>query len=217
MVNRSRLRSVQQARGIMDAARRLAVVKGSAFTTQELVREAGVAMQTFYRHFASKDHLLLAVIEGIVAEYAEQFQVAAADLPDPLSRLRFLITSIVAGLTSDPSGARFVTSEHWRLCERFPAEIAEADQPIVDLIEREIRAAQDAGLLPLSDPGKDAELVSRLAASVFHHYAFAPGIWSAQELGEYLWEFCLGGISRSDVPRLNATIGWSEQGEPEGP
>ncbi|ADP82130.1 TetR/AcrR family transcriptional regulator [Pseudofrankia inefficax] len=206
VVHRSRSRSIQQTRDMVDAARRLIVAKGSSFTTQELVKEAGVAMQTFYRHFAGKDQLLLAVIEDMVAENAERYEQAASELPDPLSRLRYYLGAIVSGLSGDLSGARFVTSEHWRLRERFPDEIVTADQPFVDLIERELRAAQDAGLLPPTDTARDAGMVARVAMSVFHHYAFAPGGWSPEDLGEYLWEFCLGGISRSDIPRLNAML-----------
>ncbi|MBL7501096.1 TetR/AcrR family transcriptional regulator [Frankia sp. CNm7] len=206
LVHRSRSRSLQQTRTIVEAAHRLIAAKGASFTTQELVKEAGVAMQTFYRHFTGKDQLLLAVIEDLVSRYAGRYEQAARHLPDPLSRLRYYLTATVTGLFDDLAGARFVTSEHWRLRERFPDEIAAADQPFVDLIERELRAAQDAGLLPPSDVGRDAEMVARLAMSVFHHYAFAPSHRSAQDLGDYLWEFCLGGISRSDVARLNATI-----------
>ena len=54
----------------VDARRRAAAHprKGDAFTTQELVKEAGVALQTFYRYFASKDELLLAVIADAMAD-----------------------------------------------------------------------------------------------------------------------------------------------------
>ncbi|MBL7494988.1 TetR/AcrR family transcriptional regulator [Frankia sp. CNm7] len=207
VVHRTRSRSIQQTRDMVDAARRLIAVKGSSFTTQELVREAGVAMQTFYRHFTGKDQLLLAVLEDIVAENIGRYEQAARGLPDPLSRLRYYLTAMVAGLSGDLAGARFVTSEHWRLHERFPDEIAAADQPVVDLIERELRAAQDAGLLPPTDTGRDAEMIARVAMSVFHHYAYTSGRWSPEALGEYLWEFCLGGIGRSDIPRFNAVAG----------
>jgi TetR/AcrR family transcriptional regulator len=47
-----------QQQGIIDAARRLIIAQGSSFTTQDLIKEAGVALQTFYRHFAGKDQLL---------------------------------------------------------------------------------------------------------------------------------------------------------------
>src|SRR5437763_1376439 len=67
-VQRSRTRSVQRAKQIVAAARRLVDVKGGDFTTHELVKEAGVAVQTFYKHFSGKDQVLLAVIEDVIAE-----------------------------------------------------------------------------------------------------------------------------------------------------
>ncbi|MDT3439112.1 MULTISPECIES: TetR/AcrR family transcriptional regulator [unclassified Pseudofrankia] len=98
-VRRSRLRTIQQAKVIVQAARRLVDEKGDQFTTQELAREAGVALQTFYRHFPGKDQLLVAVIEDMIAENAELYAAAASHLPDPVTRLRFYITEILSGLT----------------------------------------------------------------------------------------------------------------------
>ncbi|WP_138985403.1 helix-turn-helix domain-containing protein, partial [Mycobacterium avium] len=59
-MQRSRERIANQVRLMLDAALRLIREKGDSFTTQELVKEAGVALQTFYRYFATKDELLLA-------------------------------------------------------------------------------------------------------------------------------------------------------------
>src|ERR1700690_4453226 len=69
LMQRSRSRSIEQARVIVQAARTLINRQGD-FTTQELVKEAGVALQTFYRYFQSKDQLLLALIEDMIAEQA---------------------------------------------------------------------------------------------------------------------------------------------------
>ena len=55
-VQRSRARSVQQARLIVDAARRLVAEKGENFTTQDLIKEAGVALQTVTQFVRSVFH-----------------------------------------------------------------------------------------------------------------------------------------------------------------
>ena len=60
-VQRSRARQIEQAQAIVAAARRLIAERGDQFTTQELVKEARVSLQTFYRIFGGKDQLLLAV------------------------------------------------------------------------------------------------------------------------------------------------------------
>jgi TetR/AcrR family transcriptional regulator len=67
---------------MVDAAKRLIAQKGSGFTTQELAREAGVALQTFYRQFGGKDQLLLATLEDMHAEQAAAYEEAARDIPD---------------------------------------------------------------------------------------------------------------------------------------
>jgi AcrR family transcriptional regulator len=151
-----RRRTIAQATGIVEAARRLLRDKGRDFTTQELAREAGVALQTFYRHFPSKDHLLAAVIEEEIAENAERMATAARDLPDPVARLRSYVETTLATIQGDAAGAtdparilgaRFITAEHWRLRQRLPEDMDRAIQPMIDLIGREVAAARAAGLL----------------------------------------------------------------------
>src|SRR5215813_4609140 len=77
-VQRSRERIALQVRQMLDAARKLIDAKGDEFTTQELVAEAGVALQTFYRYFASKDELLVAVVGDAMTEACERWADAAA-------------------------------------------------------------------------------------------------------------------------------------------
>jgi AcrR family transcriptional regulator len=198
-VQRSRSRSIQQAKVIVDAARRLVVEKGGTFTTQELVKEAGVALQTFYRQFGGKDQLLIAVLEDMIAEAAVVYEERARDLPDPVARLRSYIKDTLASLGGPEGGAPagFVVSEHWRLHQIFPAEISHAMKPWADLVLREIRAAEEAGLLHPRDAEQDAWLVTRLVTAVYHHYAFAPSDQSSEEIGEQVWGFCLAALGGS--------------------
>jgi AcrR family transcriptional regulator len=200
-VQRSRSRSIQQAKVIVDAARRLVVEKGGTFTTQELVKEAGVALQTFYRHFGGKDQLLVAVLEDMIGEAAVEYEERARDLPDPVARLRSYVMDTLANL-GGPEGAPpsgFVVSEHWRLHQIFPDEIAHAMKPWADLVLREIRAAEAAGRLHPRDAEQDAWLVTRLVTAVYHHYAFATSDQSPEEIGEQVWQFCLAALGGSDT------------------
>lgn len=206
-VRRSRGRTIAQATGIVAAARRLVRVRGRDFTTQELTREAGVALQTFYRHFPSKDHLLAAVIEDEIAENAERMAAAARDLPDPVARLRSYVETTLASVQRDATGetgalrvlsSRFVTAEHWRLRQRLPADMDRAVQPMIDLIGDELRAAQTAGLLRPIDVDRDAALVTMLLMSVFHHYAYAPPGQPTDGIVDDVWAFCLKGLGGGD-------------------
>jgi TetR/AcrR family transcriptional regulator len=193
-VQRSRMRIANQVRSMLDAAIRLIREKGDAFTTQELVKEAGVALQTFYRYFASKDELLLAVLGDAMTNACSAWEAAAGELPDPLARLRFYITSVIDGLDSEVGEgglARFVVSTHWRLHRIFPNELAEAEKPFVDLLLTEINAAAKAGLLQPSNPESDAWFIAELVRSVYHYYAYAP---RRDDVKDQLWQFCLAAL-----------------------
>jgi TetR/AcrR family transcriptional regulator len=196
-LQRSRTRRIEQAKVIIDAARRLIVVKGSAFTLQELAKEADVALQTFYRYFSGKDQLLLAVLEELISESCREFEERSRDVSDPISRLHAYITT-----TLDPTAlgnenvvaARFITAEHWRLHRLYPEELAMATKPFTDLVLREVKAATEAGALSPSDPESSAWLINQLVTAVFHHYAFAPDDGSRQGMGERVWLFCLAAL-----------------------
>jgi TetR/AcrR family transcriptional regulator len=198
-VQRSRTRIANQVRLMLDAALRLIREKGDAFTTQELVKEAGVALQTFYRYFASKDELLLAVIADAMTDACTRWSETAAELGGPVERLHFYVTAVIDVLDSEGGGgetARFVVSTRWRLHRIFPDELAEAEKPFVDLLLAEINAAVDAGLLRPADPKWAAWFIVELVRSVYHFYAFAE---RQPDVKEQLWEFCLtalGGTER---------------------
>jgi AcrR family transcriptional regulator len=196
-VQRSRLRTLTQARLMLDAALRLIRVKGDEFTIQELAKEAGVALQTFYRYFASRDELLLAVIGNAMDEACERWAVAARELPDPVARMRFYIMSAL-GEREDQTDAmaRFVVSSHWRLHRIFPDELSEAQRPFVDLFLTEINAGVEAGLLHPANPEWSAWFIAELARSVFYHYARVskPG----DDVQEQLWQFCLMALGGRD-------------------
>jgi AcrR family transcriptional regulator len=196
VVQRSRARQIEQAKVIVDAARRLIVERGGRFTTQELVKEAGVALQTFYRLFAGKDQLLLAVFEDLIAESCMHYEEAARELPDPVARLQFYVTEALrsVGDGSLDIAPRFVTAEHWRLYQLFPEEMSRATQPFADLVATQLELAVVDGTLAPADPQRTAWFVTKLVMAVFHHYAFADLPDDSTAIRDELWEFCLAAV-----------------------
>jgi TetR/AcrR family transcriptional regulator len=198
-VQRSRARIANQVRAMLDAALRLIREKGDAFTTQELVKEAGVALQTFYRYFASKDELLLAVIADAMADACVRWSATAGELSDPVARLRYYVTAVIDVLDNedgDGGTARFIVSTHWRLHRIFPEDLAAAEKPFVDLLLTEVNAGVEAGLLAPANPEWAAWFIAELVRSVYHYYAYAP---RQLDVKEHLWDFCLtalGGVAR---------------------
>ena len=190
---------------MLDAAVRLMRQKGDSFTTQELAKEAGVALQTFYNYFTSKDELLLAMIGDLLIESCARWATAARDLPDPLARLHFYITSTFDSLDGegrDVSTAAFIATTHWRLHRIFPRELAAAQLPFVELLRGEIRAAVESGLLRSTDPDWDGWFLNELIRSVYHHYAYAAE--RTPDVREKLWGFCVralgGNVAVRGIP-----------------
>jgi AcrR family transcriptional regulator len=205
-MQRTRNRRIEQAKVIIDAARRLIAVKESSFTLQELVTQADVALQTFYRYFSSKDQLLLAVIEEMISESCQVYEEQSRCISDPIARLRYSITATLSPASlggENARGAQFVTAEHWRLHRLYPEELAQATQPFTDLILRQVLAATEAGVLAPSDPQSSAWLINQLVTAVFHHYAFAKDDEAREGIGDRVWLFCLGalgGLKEGRVP-----------------
>lgn len=198
MVKRSRARGVEQATAIVEAAQRLIAEKEGGFTTQELVKEAGIALQTFYRYFEGKDHLVLAVLEHIITESIQGYKAEAAGLDDPIARLRHYVTATITGLSSagpDAKLPRFVTAEHWRLQSLYPVEVSNATRPFTELIRGELESAAEAGVIGGTvDTEYSAWLVTQLVMGVFHHYAFAGTDEPYDQLAAKVWAFCAGGL-----------------------
>ena len=186
------------AEKLIRAGQALVLEGEGQFTVKQLADRAGVALQTFYRIFAGKDQLLLAVLENMIAESCVAYEEAAAGLPDPVARLRYYVTATITGLDAAAPGIgpRFVTAEHWRLHELFPDEMTHATQHFTDLVARQLELATAEGLLASDDPQRDAWFVTKLVMAVFHHYAFADSPPDARAVGDDLWDFChraLGG------------------------
>jgi TetR/AcrR family transcriptional regulator len=195
-LQRSRARQIEQAKVIVDAAQRLIAERGERFTTQELVKEAGVALQTFYRLFSGKDQLLLAVFEDMIAESCAEYEEAARELPDAVARLHFYVTVALRSLSDGDLDVapRFVTAEHWRLYQLFPEEMSRATQPFADLVATQLELAAADGTLAPADPQRSAWFVTKLVMAVFHHYAFADLPDDATAIRDDLWEFCLAAV-----------------------
>ena len=196
-VQRSRDRSVRQARQIIDAAIELGNEKGTAFTIQELAKRAHVALQTFYRHFSGKDELLLAVIEQTISESMVLFAASADHLTDPLDRLHHYVTMAIESALTDPAlvaQRRFLTAEHYRIHQIFPDELETASRAFTNLLIPEIRAATEAGQLAPNDIEADAWYVTELVMAMYHHYSYATARESPIELAQGLWQFCLAAL-----------------------
>jgi AcrR family transcriptional regulator len=138
------------------AGRREALVKAGlhVFGTEgyagtkitRLCEVAGVATRGFYQEYASRERLLLAVYEQLLAGATGQVREALRRAgSDPTERMRAGITAYVGYLTSDPRRAR-VAHREVRVAGVLEAERHAAVQAFADIIEGEAaRVAADGG------------------------------------------------------------------------
>jgi AcrR family transcriptional regulator len=192
----ARVRAQERSDRFVAAAIQLMDKHGSVeFTVQDVVDRSRMSIRTFYNFFASKDDLLVAVHETILAkEVVPRLRALCEGFTDPIARLEAYIQGRYE-LTSDAGPAsKALTTYSYRLAETRPSDLERAYRPQVDLVADLIRDAAESGRLHSS-------LSVDVAAQLLHHTALAAvharilGTESRGEVSaEDLWTFCSAAI-----------------------
>lgn len=131
----------------------------------EIVREAGLSNQAFYRHFRSKHELLVAVLDHGVEILAGYLARRMERADTPAGQVREWLRGILAQAL-DPRGAEatrpFVLSRG-RLAEAFPQEVAASERRVTELLHGPLADGAAASELRAGDPERDAEALYWLA------------------------------------------------------
>lgn len=139
---------------LLDAARRLFYAEGvHAVGLERLLTESGVGRASFYRHFASKDELVVTMLNNYDQGYRAWLAERTAALGGtPLAAFDAMIEHAE---TSDFRGCAFINAI---------AEVAEPDGQIRDLARRHKDAVTDYLRTLLVDSGypDDVDLARRL-------------------------------------------------------
>lgn len=88
----SRSDARQNRARLLAAARSVFAEKGTAAEIKDIAERAGVGIGTFYRNFATKDELVQALVDGIVAAMGEAL-TAAEQMADARDGLRSLFAT----------------------------------------------------------------------------------------------------------------------------
>lgn len=189
-------RALRPATRIVQAALELSrEADARSLTVQEVIERADVSLQTFYRHFQSKDDLILAVIEEEVAAGAEGYRKKALRLDDPVSRVEAIVKGPFSGMDR-PSSSSAVPREHLRLLDTRASDVWAADAPYRDLLSEMIKSAQASGRFVGVDADEEADMITTLVLNRFHSIVLGAQRRSYAREASHIWAFCLAALNR---------------------
>lgn len=179
------------------------------FTVLEVVERSKTSLRSFYQHFSTKDELLLALIDTIMAESAARWRAELEGLP-AAQALRTLIERICtpAGSSRQDYINRGLTSYNDRLADTLPREYARVLAPlhqlIVDILRRGVAEGAFRGPGETApDGGVDADLdamaalIMQTALGAMRLRALGAELGGAPIDAELIYTFCLHGLART--------------------
>ena len=151
-----------EVRALVDATFDVIAATGSLDPPiRDIFDAAHLGRQVFYRHFRSKDELLLIVLDEsrhIVASYLAK---RIAKVEGASAKLRAWIDGVLRQ-AQDPEAARrtrpFALTGR-RLEAQFPAQYARSQVVLTQLLTDVIRDGLDEGVFASRDPEQDAQII----------------------------------------------------------
>src|SRR5580700_3153304 len=165
---------------------------GPSFTVSQVVAAAGTSLKSFYRCFAGKDALLVALFEDDARRGAHALASMVDMEATPLERLRVVVVGLFRFLIVEgrlPYAAALVR-EHLRLAESHPDQLRGVLHPFVTVFEDAVAAAQASGTVRPGDARRDARTLFHLVLSHLHAVICHQIEEPPTEVAEELWAFC---------------------------
>jgi len=192
----ARARAHARSDRFVAAAVRLWQEKGNAdFTVQDVVDRSKMSIRTFYKYFGSKEDLLIAVYETVIArEAVPRLRKRLEKFKDPLLRLKAYIEGLVELTAKTGPGGRTLVHYQNRLAESRSADLEAAMKPQFELLVELI--GDIARTRPLR-----RDLTVEKAARLTHYTVLAAahgralGSEGAADIpAETIWQFCVSGM-----------------------
>jgi AcrR family transcriptional regulator len=184
---------------LLEAARSVLRVRGvSGMTVRDVLAQANLGTRAFYRHFASKDELVLAMFTRVAAEEAERLKRRMAPATDP----RAAVIAWIDGrldLAFDrriAANLQYLSTEAQLRRRETPAELQLAfDMMLAPLIEQ-LRIGRERGLFAEVNPEPDARSIHDVVWGVVEaHWSGFPQ--RKRETRDRVVRFCLLAIGAS--------------------
>jgi len=163
----------------------------------EIVAEAGLSNQIFYKHFRSKDELLLAVLdEGsqILKNYLAHRMVKVGS---PEQKICQWVEGMLAQVLNEAAAhaTRPFSLSRARLSDLFPAEVASLEAQLTSTLQVAIQQAIDSGDMPNADAIRDAEVINNMVTGWVERKMSAAKSPEKEEV-DHLVDFVISGLKR---------------------
>jgi AcrR family transcriptional regulator len=138
-------------------------------TVAEIVREAGLSNQAFYRHFASKDDLVAALVDAGARRLVGYVARHMKPVGDPAEQVRVWVRRVLSQAT-DPGIAEATRAVQWNrsvLAQNAEAAASRAERGVWALLVEPLRA------LGRPAPEADAYFVGKLVFAVLVELLFS--------------------------------------------
>jgi AcrR family transcriptional regulator len=187
-----------EARALVQAG--MAVLRRSSarnLTVADVLEEAGMSTRAFYRHFQSKDELILAVYQHDNRRSIERLRARLAGATSTLDALEKWV-DFALGLGFAPRQARRTMTlwrEGGRLWAQYPGEynaiIAGLVEPLTEVLAR----GREDGTFPGSDPHLDALSIHALVWRLIERRFGGDGSLDLASANAYVLRFCLPALT----------------------
>ena len=186
---------------IIDAAyRRLRETEGAAVAVADILAAAGLGTRAFYRHFGSKDDLLLAMFRRDSERVLAELTALAATAASPADALRRYAGGMMR-LVSEPGRMRRVlvmTSDEARRARGYWAELRRSQAAQEALIAQILARGQEDGSFPLvRDARADARSVRAALGQAFDEQVSGTAVVTAEQAAHEVADFALRAVGHT--------------------
>ena len=195
-----RARYTDEVANILEAAYR--VIEASDSTDPSLraiLAEAGISTPVFYRHFASKDDLLVVLLDDGRRRLADYLKARIEKADTPEGQVRAWIDGMLAQVVAEAAAHRtrpFLVDQG-RLDKKYTAEQKESIGRLLDLLYPAVRALSGAGPDTSGRARRNSVAIYRLVTGTMREHLTDQTAPTRAER-THLADFCLAGIRRQD-------------------
>jgi AcrR family transcriptional regulator len=194
----------EERRAILDAT--LRVLRRSGYdraTLDEVLTEAGLSTRAFYRHYSSKDELLVALYEQEVASVATRLTRLVAASADPVDAVRAWVDDVLA-IRFDPRRAQRAGLLRSREAQRGAnwEDIRRATgRAITESLTSALVAGRASGAFPATDPVLDASTIHDVTFGLFEDLAEDPITITREQAVAHVLRFVLPALGAEPPAR----------------